>query len=205
MKSKKVILSLFVISIAIILASVGTKAYFSDTEVCENNTFTIKALDINISHTFHFDNVPPGLSKKESIYIYNDPKSIEANDVYLEIDVTDIEISDDTDAEREAEILLGITNEAGTNRGKTNISKWIQITKMRYNDVSIVNLYTDYNENDYIDLDDLNQAGQVKINGNNKLSPGEVAYVNFTMLFDPDAENELQGDRSVVDEIITAV
>lgn len=123
----------------------------------------------------------------------------------MEIDVTDIEISDDTDAEREAEILLGITNEAGTNRGKTNISKWIQITKMRYNDVSIVNLYTDYNENDYIDLDDLNQAGQVKINGNNKLSPGEVAYVNFTMLFDPDAENELQGDRSVVDEIITAV
>lgn len=205
MEGKEVILSIFIVSVAILLAGVGTKAYFSDTETSENNTLTTRILDINISHSFHFNNVPPGMSKKESIIINNSVRSSEAKIVYLEVDVIDQETSDDTDAERDAEILLGITNEAGTNRGETDISKWIQVTKMRYNDVNIINLYADLNGNDYIDLDDLNQVGQIKVNGENVLSPGEVAYINFTMLFDPDAENELQGDTSVITEIVTAV
>lgn len=205
MENKKVVLSVFIIGLSLVLAGVETRAYFSDTEISEDNTITAKVLDINISHSFNFENVPPGLAKIESISIHNHPEAAEAKDVYLEITVNDCEISDDTEPERDAEILLGITNEAGTNRGETEISKWIQITKMRYTNKNILNLYTDLNGNDYIDLDDLNQAGRVKVNGNDVLSPDEVAYINFTMLFDPEAGNELQGDRAVVNELIIAI
>ena len=202
---KRMFLSVFIIGVTLVLAGVETWAYFSDTEISEDNTFTANVLDIDISHGFFFDNIPPGIAKKEIILIHNSPESMEANDVYWEINVTNHEISDDTDAERDSEILLGITNEAGTSRGETEISKWIQVTKMKYNDINILNLYTDLNENGYIDLDDLNQFGRVKINGNDKLSPDEVAYINITLLLDPDSGNELQGDRAVVEEIITAM
>ena len=205
MEYKRIILSVFIIGVTLVLAGVETWAYFSDTEISEDNKFTASVLDINISHSFVFDNIPPGIAKKETVLIHNNPESIEANDVYWEINVTNHEISDDTDAERDSEILLGITNEAGTSRGETEISKWIQVTKMKYNNINILNLYTDLNGNDYIDLDDLNQSGRVKINGNDKLSPDEVAYINITLLLDPDSGNELQGDRAVVEEIITAM
>ena len=205
MENKRIILRVFIIGTTLVIIGVETGAYFSDTEISEGNKFTAKVLDINITHSFNFENVPPGLAKKESVLIHNNPKSVKANEVYLEITVTDHEISDDTDAERDSEILLGITNEAGTNRGETEISKWIQVTKMRYNNNNILNLYTDLNGNDYIDLDDLNQAGRVKVNSDDELSPDEVAYINFTMLLDPDTGNEFQGDRAVVDEIITAI
>ncbi|AKB18258.1 MULTISPECIES: hypothetical protein [unclassified Methanosarcina] len=205
MENKRMILSVFIIGVILVIVGVETGAYFSDTEISKDNKFTAKVLDINISRSFNFDNVPPGLAKKESILIHNNPDSMESNDVYLEVIVTNREISDDTDAERDSEILLGITNEAGTNRGETEISKWIQVTKMRYNNTNILNLYTDLNGNDYVDLDDLNQIGRVKVNGNNKLSPDEVVYINMTLLFDPDSGNELQGDRAIVDEVITAM
>lgn len=204
MENRKLILSLFMIGTAIILAGAGTWAYFIDTETSNDNSLIAGTLDINISHSFNFQNVPPGAYRTESIDVEN-IRSVVAKDVYLEVDVTDQEISDDTDAERDDEINSGITNEPGTMRGETDISKWIQITEIKYNNVNIINLYSNINGNTYIDLDDLNRAGLVKVNNGDMLSPGEVAYVNFTMLFDPYSGNELQGDRAVVNETVIAI
>lgn len=206
MVNKSTILSVLVIGVAVLLAGAGTRAYFTDTERSEGNTFTAEVLDVEISQSFHFEGVAPGSSKTESIEINNSrADSIEADEVYLEIDATDQETTDDTNSERTAESTSGITNVAGINRGNTDISKWIEITNMKYNNVNTINLYSDINGNGYIDLDDLNRAGKVRVNGADKLSHDEISHLNFTMLLRPNTPGMLQGDTSIVDEIVTVV
>jgi len=207
MVNKSIILSVLVIGVAVLLAGAGTWAYFTDTEKSVGNTFTAGVLDVEISQSFHFEGVAPGSSKTESIEVNNSrAASIEADEVYLEFDVTDQETNDDTDSERTAENISGITNVAGTNRGSTDISKLIEITSMEYNNnVNTIYIYSDSNNNGYIDLDDLNKAEKKRVNGDDKLSRGEIAHINFTMLLRPNAPDTLQGDTSIVDEIVTVV
>ncbi len=194
MLNKKMLLSLLVIGVVSVSAGAGTWAYFSDTETSEGNTFTAGTLDIEIPNTFEFGDVAPGASNTETITIDN-KGSIAAKSVFLELDVVDTEPTDDTEPETVAETAL----EANV----YDISKMIEITSITYNTVDISGKYSDDNSNGYLDLDDLNSAGEVEINSDADLLESTTATVIIDMTLRTTTDNEYQGDMSTVTEIVT--
>lgn len=196
MNTKSILVSILMIGVVAMGAGAGTLAYFSDVETSEDNTFTAGTLDIGLSTTFNFGDVAPGDSNTETFTITNSG-TIAANSVFLELDVVDSEPTSDTEPEAAAET----SNEM-------DISKWIEITAMTYTGSEagqdLTSLYPDANSNTWLDLDDINTAGQTEVNGADVLSASEAATISITMLLRTDTDNKYQGDMSTVDEIVTA-
>lgn len=194
MLNKKMLLSLLVIGVVSVSAGAGTWAYFSDTETSSGNTFTAGTLDIEIPNTFNFGNVAPGDTKTEEITIKNNG-SIAAKSVFLELSVVDSEPTDDTEPEEFAETTTGDVYD---------ISKMIEITNITYDTVDISSLYAGFdNGNGYLDLDDLNNASKIEINGGVNLNTLMTATVIIEMQLHTTTNNEYQGDMSTVTEIVT--
>ena len=195
MLNKKMLLSLLVIGVVSVSAGAGTWAYFSDTETSTDNTFTAGTLDIVIPNTFNFGDVAPGDVKTETITIEN-KGSIAAKSVFLELDVVDSENGvADTEPEGVAETALGTD--------VYDISKMIEITSITYDGVDISGYYFNGNGNGYLDLDDLNNDGEVEINNNVDLGASTTATVIIEMTLHTTTDNEYQGDMSTVTEIVT--
>ena len=192
MINKKMLLSILIIGVVSVSAGAGTWAYFSDTESDLGNTFTAATLDAVMTGAFVFDKVAPGVTKTETITVTNNG-NIAANSVFLELDVTDSEPTGDTEPEAVAEDGTDVYD----------ISKQIEITAMTYDGTSIIGLYTNGNGNGYLDLDDLNTDGKTEINGANPLAASASVDIVIEMKLHADTDNEYQGDRSTVDEIIT--
>ncbi|WP_305065421.1 TasA family protein [Methanococcoides sp.] len=190
MVNKSIFLSLLLIGVVAASAGAGTWATFSDTETSAGNTFTAGTLDIGISNSFAFGPVAPGDANTETITITNSG-NIAANSVFLKLDVLDSEPSADTEPETVAE--------DGTD--KYDISEMIEITSIKYGATDISGLYSDLNLNSYLDLDDLNAADDVEINGASPLGTTSVD-VTIDMTFVANAGNEYQGDLSTVDVIV---
>jgi len=193
---KKTLFSLM--ALLLCLGLVGASfAYFSDQETSSGNTFTAGTLDLDSIGSFTWGNVAPGGVNTEPISLTNSG-TIAAASVFLELDVVDSEPTADNDPETAAETVIGIDT--------YDISTQIQITAMTYTPageaaVDITGLYSDSNSNGWLDLDDLNAAGEVEINGSNPLGAGTTDVVSIQMTLRTDTGNEYQGDLSTVDEL----
>lgn len=207
---KKILFSLMTIALVGALVGGGIFAYFSDIETSEDNTFTAGTLDVVLSDwtasvdnagpgshatatggvSFSISDVAPGDTSTTSINLTNGG-SIDALSVYMEVDVTDDEPDADTEPEGVAE--------GGVDT--YDISKWIEIISITYDGVDVSSLYSDANSNGWLDLDDLNTAGEKEltaVTGVTSLDAGETDTLSVDMLLRTDTDNKYQGDRSTI-------
>jgi len=172
----------------------ATYAHFSDTEISVGNTFASGTLDLKIkdqdennykdgvSETWTMSDMKPGDSVSGWVRLRNDG-SITAD--HLEINVTNTVIDPDGP-------------ESYSEEGTTDMDLEMILVKMDYEyRTTVKNLLDDLddaNKNGYKDLDDLETLGI-----DNLLAPTyhTTRTFNITLQFNPDADNDFQGDTLV--------
>jgi predicted ribosomally synthesized peptide with SipW-like signal peptide len=181
----KLLNSLLIIAMAACLAG-ATYAHFSDTEVSTGNTFASGTLDLKIkdqdennykdgvSETWTMSDMKPGDSVSGWVRLRNDG-CMEAD--HLEINVTNTMIDPD-----------GPESDSEEN---TVDMDWEMIRTTVKN---LLDDLDDANKNGYKDLDDLETLGI-----DNLLAPTyhTTRTFNITLQFNPDADNDFQGDTLI--------
>jgi predicted ribosomally synthesized peptide with SipW-like signal peptide len=189
----KLLNSLLIIAMAACLAG-ATYAHFSDTEVSTGNTFASGTLDLKIkdqdennykdgvSETWTMSDMKPGDSVSGWVRLRNDG-SITAD--HLEINVTNTMIDPDGP-------------ESDSEENTVDMDWEMILVKMDYEyRTTVKNLLDDLddaNKNGYKDLDDLETLGI-----DNLLAPTyhTTRTFNITLQFNPDADNDFQGDTLI--------
>ena len=192
----KLLNSLLIIAMAACLAG-ATYAHFSDTEVSTGNTFASGTLDLKIkdqdennykdgvSETWTMSDMKPGDSVSGWVRLRNDG-CMEAD--HLEINVTNTMIDP-------------YGPESDSEEGTTDMDVEMIITEMNYTyhtgtvRANCLELMDDTDEDGKISLDELEAQGIDDLPAPPDKDKFYTLYM--TIMFDPDADNDYQGDMLV--------
>jgi spore coat-associated protein N len=204
---KRLLLSL--IAAAVSVGIVGSSlAYFTDVETSTGNTFTAGTLDLQIRDNGIIDPDPWG-NGVDLTWVMNNMvpggNSV-TNHVFLRnvgsIPGDHVEISFSNDIDETTNPVDSDTNPASE---PEDLAKWLEIDAMTY---AIYNLKTnvkntpgwDVNGNGWLDLDDVARSPNVIAEHgplDDLVSPNDVggeASFSMSLLFRPEASNDIQGD-----------
>lgn len=194
----KIVKSILIIALVVGAVGTTTKAFFSDSGTSSANTFTAGTLDLkmntidNTTANWTMPNMTPGDQVSASIVLTN-TGSLSAD--HMEINPITNVITDATPIAANA------------------LDKYMQITAATYDGDDLLAVpgknLVDSNENDWIDLDDLENAtnagegGQLDNLSSPAASGGSAKTLTMTVKFRTDAPNDLQGDSDTMSMTFT--
>ncbi|WP_096269352.1 TasA family protein [Paucisalibacillus globulus] len=173
---KKLGMGALTAALGISLIGGGTYAYFSDTEVT-NNEFTAGTLDINLKGTddreevdLSIDNMKPGDWKVHQIRVYNEG-SLDVKDVTLNVDYEVIDVDSNNVGEDFADHILVNIMKLGSNEV---VADWVPLS----------------------DIEDLIVAEDLKPKSNNPYQTDHRQTLRFDFKFNDNGEDQniFQGD-----------
>ncbi len=192
---RRILFPLLVIGLAAGLFTLGSGAYFSDTESNTGNTITAGTIDLTITEAAAhcvFADMAPGGAEVTCTTTLNNPGSL-GGAVDIEFDVVDSEPTADTDAEAEAE---------GSALG-AYIAKFYEVTGLTFDAVSALGSVSQVagchggSIPAVVNLCDLDAAGVLSGVGSiSAATSGKLLVLKVKL--HADAGNQHQGDQSTI-------
>lgn len=206
---KTILSTIFTVALVSVLVGAGTFAYYADTEMSSDNTYTSGTMDLymedhdtDINAEWTMSNMAPGESwTSGQLNLWNNG-TIEANHVKISFStVCNDPVNEPSDTLIGAADMDKFLKVIGMSYGKTGDLKQFVDLDGNSTDTDYVD---DWNGNGYIDLDDLDG---VTFDGLSApaANKGDQYDFDMTVRFHQDASNDYQGDECILTVTFTLV
>lgn len=191
--------SIMAIGLVAAMLSVGTFAYFSDTETSTGNTFVAGTLDLKVANgdevfgdgvtaTWTMDDMVPGVTTVTATMSLMNSSSVSGNHVEIAFSHTIDEATNPVESDTDPD------------SSPSDLAKWIEITSITYNGVDLMTTLSDLNGNGWLDLEDVTLGANAAEGGPLDDLPtplsNNAGVIGFAMslAFRAEATNDIQGD-----------